>query len=186
MKNKYIQKDDFDQLPVMEQNDIISQNLKIYQKLRNEKNTKAFIKSQGKKQLLLRYDWFSPKEEIILDRFYLSKNQKTSKLENILNSLKREYFILVDNEREVFTGIDKLPIVVTGSPFFTYLNIINHPKSINIQVNWKVGGYSDKDYLGVDSREEIQYQSQIRRQFGLHGSVLDFRTGSILTDQSRI
>jgi hypothetical protein len=185
VQTKYVQVDNFEALSVFEQNEIISQNLKTFQKLRNEKSTKAFIKSQGKKQFVVTCDWLSPKEEIILDRVYLTKNQKTNRLEDVLRSLRMDHFTLVDNEREVMGNLDKLPLLVTGTPFFTYLNIMNHPSTVNIQVNSKVGACSDRHYLAVDSSQEMQTQSQIRRQFGLHGNAIDFTKGTISTEKSK-
>jgi glutaredoxin-related protein len=186
VKNHFIKTPNFQELSILEQNEIISKNLKSFLKLRNENETKSFIKSHGKKQALLPCNWLLSKEEVILDRYYLTKNQKSNKLDNILDSLSTNLFVLVDNRREVFTSIDKLPMLATGIPFFTYLNILNHPNEISLQVNWKTNEYSDRDYLNIDISEEIQYPSKIRRKFALHEHVIDFSTGTVLLDQSKI
>jgi hypothetical protein len=181
VKKQYISDKDYNTKSISSQNQILSKNLSIFQNLEKEKKTKAYFKTKGKKQLLLSCDWISPKKEVVLNRQYFTNNQKNKKLENILDELRKEYFIIVKNQGLLFKEIERLPMVYMGRPFFTFLNVISAHKKVNMQVNWKVSLCMDRHYLQLMGPDEQVYYKRPRENTLLDAGHLDFDSGEFVT-----
>lgn len=185
MKKQFISDKDFTKKSVSTQNQTLSKNQKIFQSLQSQKKTKAYKKTKGKKQLLLSCDWLSPKKEVVINRQYFTKSQKDKKLENILDELRKEHYVIVKNENKLFDEIERLPMVYMGLPFFTYLNVIDSMKKVNMQVNWKVSLCMDRHYLQIMGPDEQEYQKRPCENTLLDPGHLDFDSGEFLLPKSK-
>lgn len=186
MKKPFVNDPTFPTLPVAEQNQILSKNHTQILSEKKEKKNKSYLKTRGKKQLLLSCNWLAPTKEVVLNQQYLTKNQKRNRLELILDEFKKSHFVIIKDENLLFSDIEKLPLVYMGKPFFTYLNVIPHKGQVKMEVNWKVSLCMDRHYLQLMGSDETVYRRQPRHDTLLRKQELDMQTGQVRDESGKI